>query len=85
MKPCSGLAYPLNNFSQPSVWESDIHMISKTIFEVRRILLEHLHDVDSGNRLAHGKQRLVRPVRESLELGGAVHDRLRLEYVVVCS
>ena len=45
---------------------TNIHMISKTIFEVRRILLEHLHDVDSGNRLAHGKQRLVRPANVQL-------------------
>jgi hypothetical protein len=36
-------------------------MISKTIFEVRRILLEHLHEVDSGDRLAKGSKNLVRP------------------------
>ena len=38
-----------------------IHMISKTIFEVRRILLEHLHELDSGDRLAKGSKNLVRP------------------------
>ncbi len=32
---------------------TSIHMISKTIFEVRRILLEHLHEIDSGDRVAH--------------------------------
>lgn len=31
---------------------SDIHMNNKTIFEVRRILLEHLREVDSGDRVA---------------------------------
>ena len=36
-------------------------MISKTIFEVRRILLEHLHDVDSGDRVARRGQHLLRP------------------------
>lgn len=44
-----------------------IHMISKTIFEVRRILLEHLHDVDSGDRMARGEQNLVRPVAVQLQ------------------
>jgi len=29
-----------------------IHMVSKTIFEVRRILLEHLEEVDSEDRIA---------------------------------
>lgn len=29
-----------------------IHMISKTIFEVRRILLEHLHELDANDRVA---------------------------------
>lgn len=38
-----------------------IHMISKTIFEVRRILLEHLHEVDSSDRLAKRSKNLIRP------------------------
>ena len=31
---------------------TDVHMIGKTIFEVRRILLEHLVEVDSDSRVA---------------------------------
>lgn len=31
---------------------TDVHMIGKTIFEVRRILLEHLAEIDSEDRLA---------------------------------
>jgi pimeloyl-ACP methyl ester carboxylesterase len=31
---------------------TSIHMISKTVFEVRRILLEHLHEVDANDRVA---------------------------------
>jgi hypothetical protein len=31
---------------------TSIHMISKTIFEVRRILLEHLHEIDTNDRIA---------------------------------
>jgi pimeloyl-ACP methyl ester carboxylesterase len=31
---------------------TSIHMISKTVFEVRRILLEHLHEVDADDRVA---------------------------------
>ena len=42
-------------------------MISKTIFEVRRILLEHLHDVDSGDRVAQGNQNLIRPAAVKLQ------------------
>jgi hypothetical protein len=36
-----------------------IHMNNKTIFEVRRILLEHLREVDAGDRVA-GEESLVR-------------------------
>jgi pimeloyl-ACP methyl ester carboxylesterase len=35
---------------------TSIHMISKTIFEVRRILLEHLHEVDANDRLAQREE-----------------------------
>lgn len=38
-----------------------IHMIGKTIFEVRRILLEHLHEIDSHDRVAFGDKQLFRP------------------------
>ena len=31
---------------------TEVHMIGKTIFEVRRILLEHLVEVDSDSRVA---------------------------------
>lgn len=31
---------------------SDIHMSNKTIFEVRRILLKHLHELDANDRVA---------------------------------
>ena len=31
---------------------TSIHMISKTIFEVRRILLDHLHEIDANDRVA---------------------------------
>lgn len=31
---------------------TSIHMVSKTIFEVRRILLEHLHEIDANDRVA---------------------------------
>jgi hypothetical protein len=30
---------------------TDVHMIGKTIFEVRRILLEHLAEIDASDRL----------------------------------
>ena len=33
-----------------------IHMIGKTIFEVRRILLEHLNEVDSRDRVANSTE-----------------------------
>ena len=49
-----------------------IHMISKTIFEVRRILLEHLHDVDSGDRVARRGQHLLRPA--AMQLSGKQKD-----------
>jgi hypothetical protein len=38
-----------------------IHMIGKTIFEVRRILLEHLHEIDSDDRVAKREDLLARP------------------------
>lgn len=38
---------------------TSIHMTGKTIFEVRRILLEHLHNVDSEDRVAQGENRIA--------------------------
>ncbi|MFK8114350.1 MAG: lipase family alpha/beta hydrolase [Rubripirellula sp.] len=38
---------------------TSIHMTGKTIFEVRRILLEHLEDVDSDDRVAKAEDRLA--------------------------
>lgn len=38
---------------------TSIHMTGKTIFEVRRILLEHLHSVDSEGRVAQGEHRIA--------------------------
>jgi hypothetical protein len=38
---------------------TSIHMTGKTIFEVRRILLEHLRDVDSNDRVAQGEDRIA--------------------------
>ncbi len=36
-----------------------IHMTGKTIFEVRRILLEHLQSIDSEDRVAQGEHRVA--------------------------
>lgn len=36
-----------------------IHMTGKTIFEVRRILLEHLQSIDSEDRVAQGEHRIA--------------------------
>ena len=38
---------------------TSIHMTGKTIFEVRRILLEHLLTVDANDRVAQGEQRIA--------------------------
>ncbi len=38
---------------------TSIHMTGKTIFEVRRILLEHLQSVDSEDRVAQGEHRIA--------------------------
>ncbi len=58
-----------------------IHMIGKTIFEVRRILLEHLHEIDSGDRIASGDQQLVRPV--AIQLQGNTDKQSSLVPVVI--
>lgn len=42
-----------------------IHMIGKTIFEVRRILLEHLHEIDSNDRVAQRDDLLPLPEEKS--------------------
>jgi pimeloyl-ACP methyl ester carboxylesterase len=42
-----------------------IHMIGKTIFEVRRILLEHLHEIDSNDRVAQREDLLPLPEEKS--------------------
>ncbi|MFG0287869.1 MAG: esterase/lipase family protein [Rhodopirellula sp. JB044] len=53
-----------------------IHMEGKSIFEVRRILLEHLRDVDSEDRLAWDA-----PTRTPLATDGLISDpRFRYEY-----
>jgi hypothetical protein len=41
---------------------TSIHMISKTIYEVRRILLEHLHEIDASDRIA-SRERSDQPPR----------------------
>jgi hypothetical protein len=56
-------------------------MIGKTIFEVRRILLEHLHEIDSGDRIASGDQQLVRPV--AIQLQGNTDKQSSLVPVVI--
>jgi pimeloyl-ACP methyl ester carboxylesterase len=38
---------------------TSIHMTGKTIFEVRRILLEHLRELDSNDRVARGEERIA--------------------------
>ena len=58
-----------------------IHMIGKTIFEVRRILLEHLHEIDSGDRIASDDQQLVRPV--AMQLQGNTDKESSLVPVVI--
>ncbi|MGI9471048.1 MAG: esterase/lipase family protein [Rubripirellula sp.] len=53
-----------------------IHMIGKTIFEVRRILLEHLHEIDSDDRVATREDLLARPEeKNSSNLVPVVIDR----------
>lgn len=46
---------------------TDIHMTGQAIFEVRRILLEHLDDVDAEDRIAmqHEFGRLSTPIRQA--------------------
>ena len=51
---------------------TSIHMISKTIFEVRRILLEHLHELDADDRVA------LRKEHEMLEEGSDIKDQSKV-------
>ena len=44
---------------------TSIHMTGKTIFEVRRILLEHLDEIDARDRVATGQQLRQSEIRQT--------------------
>ena len=54
---------------------TNIHMTGKTIFEVRRILLEHLEEVDSKDRVAQSEDRIAEREEDKTLMAPVVIER----------